>query len=117
MRLRIRRARRLLLEGQVAQERDGLQRLAEAHFVGEDGVQVALVQREQPVEALELVVAHRAARDARRLALKPNHLLIQLSLLLGILVIGVALGLVARTTLAATRGSTLRAFTASVHTA
>ena len=38
----------------------------------------------------------------------------QLSLLLGIIVIGVALGLVARTTRAAARGSTLRAFTANV---
>jgi hypothetical protein len=51
-----------------AEERDGLERLAEAHLVGEDAVDSVLVQIDHPVETADLVVTHRPALNvcARR---------------------------------------------------
>ena len=52
---------------EVTQERDGLQRLAKPHLIRKDPVDPLLVQLDQPVQALELVRAHLAKGDARRL--------------------------------------------------
>ncbi len=38
----------------VAEQRDGLQRLAQAHLVGQDAVDAVLVQRDHPVQAAHL---------------------------------------------------------------
>mmetsp|Transcript_4442 Transcript_4442/g.6492 ORF Transcript_4442/g.6492 Transcript_4442/m.6492 type:complete len:317 (+) Transcript_4442:2348-3298(+) len=43
---------------QVGQQRDGLQRLAQAHLVGEDAIDAVVVQFDEPVEALQLVGVH-----------------------------------------------------------
>lgn len=50
------RAPDALLGGKMGEERDGLDGLAEAHFVGQDAVDVLVVQRGQPVEAHHLVL-------------------------------------------------------------
>ncbi len=49
----------------VAQERDGLERLAETHLVGKDAVDARLVEGDHPVETADLVVAHLAVLDVR----------------------------------------------------
>ena len=85
--VRLGERRGLLLQRQVAEQRDRLQRLAEAHLVGEDAVEIALVQREHPVEPLELVVAQPATRDVLGLVGETNHLLLQLVLLLRVLLL------------------------------
>ncbi len=43
------------VHGQVGEEGDGLDGLAEAHLVGEDTVEVPLVERDEPVQADVLV--------------------------------------------------------------
>jgi len=45
---------------EVAQERDRLERLAQSHLVCEDAVDAIVVQRYEPVEALDLVRSHLA---------------------------------------------------------
>ena len=50
-----RRARVLLQVDQMHDQGDGLNRLAEAHLVGENTVQIVVVQRHEPFEALQLV--------------------------------------------------------------
>ena len=47
----------------VADQRDRLHCLAQAHLVGQDAVDVALVQRDHPVQAAHLVVPHLAVLD------------------------------------------------------
>jgi hypothetical protein len=61
---------------QVGQQRDGLQRLAQPHLVGQDAVDPVVVQVDEPVEALQLVLAHLAVRDDGGLRLQPvaHHL-------------------------------------------
>ena len=49
----------LLVLGKVAEERNGLHRLAEAHFVREDAVEVVAVQIDHPLESGALVLAQR----------------------------------------------------------
>ncbi|KAH6603254.1 hypothetical protein Trco_008029 [Trichoderma cornu-damae] len=46
----------VVLLGQVGHDGDGLDRLAEAHFVRQDAVDALLVEVDEPVEALELVL-------------------------------------------------------------
>ncbi|KAG9389181.1 chromatin remodelling complex ATPase chain ISW1 [Pyrenophora tritici-repentis] len=54
---------------EVTDERDGLKRLSEAHLVSKDTRDTIFVQRDEPVETSNLVVAHCAALDeAWRLA-------------------------------------------------
>ena len=48
---------------QVAQESDGLQRFAQPHLVGKDARDPVLVQRDEPIQAGNLVVPHLAALD------------------------------------------------------
>ena len=48
------RTREPLLERQGREQRDALQRLAEAHLIGEDAVLLTAVHGEQPVETLQL---------------------------------------------------------------
>ena len=59
------RAPHALLAGEVREEGDGLDGLAEPHLVGEDPVEEALVQRHQPVEADVLVLAQRVLQQER----------------------------------------------------
>ena len=56
---------------QVGDHRDRLQRLPETHLVGEDARDAAVVELHNPVQALDLVRAHRALllRDELRLLL------------------------------------------------
>ena len=42
---------------EVSEERDRLNRLAEAHFVSENAVHFLLVQRAEPIEAHKLIFA------------------------------------------------------------
>lgn len=51
---------------QVAEQRDGLQGLAQTHLVGQDAVDAVLVEGYHPVEATDLVVTHLATLDVRR---------------------------------------------------
>uniref|UniRef100_A0AAG5DLD8 Uncharacterized protein n=1 Tax=Anopheles atroparvus TaxID=41427 RepID=A0AAG5DLD8_ANOAO len=60
---------------QVAEQRDRLQCLTEAHLVRQDPVDAVLVQRNHPVQPADLVVAHLARLDVRRRRLEPEHLL------------------------------------------
>ena len=60
------RLRKLALR--VRQDRDRLHRLAQAHLVRQDPVQVRLVQAVQPVQPLELVVAQPPVHERVRLA-------------------------------------------------
>ena len=46
---------------QIGDERDGLDGLAQAHLVGQDGVSVLIPVEGQPVEPLQLVVAQLVA--------------------------------------------------------
>ena len=48
---------------QIAQERNGLQSFAQPHFIRKDTIDPVVVQGYEPVEALDLVVFHRAAFD------------------------------------------------------
>jgi len=57
----------LLLLHQVGDQRDGLDGLAQAHLVGQDAVQVVVVEGDEPLEALDLVGLQRAAHQDRRL--------------------------------------------------
>ena len=50
-----------VLAREVCHQRDGLHRLAEAHLVGQDAVELAVVHGHEPVEANVLVLAQRAA--------------------------------------------------------
>ena len=59
------RAPDLPLARQVREQRDRLDRLAEAHLVREDAVQVALVHRGQPAHAHQLVLAEITAQQLR----------------------------------------------------
>mmetsp|Transcript_3339 Transcript_3339/g.11042 ORF Transcript_3339/g.11042 Transcript_3339/m.11042 type:complete len:317 (-) Transcript_3339:300-1250(-) len=63
--VRPRDAARLL---EVCQERDGLQRLAQPHLVGEDAVEPVVVAHRQPAQPVQLVVAHHHRPDLARLA-------------------------------------------------
>lgn len=54
---------------QEAEERDGLNGLAEAHFVGQNAIDSDFVETYHPVEAVDLVVAESAiATENRRLS-------------------------------------------------
>lgn len=47
----------------VTDQRNRLQRFAETHFIGQNSVDAILVQRDHPVEAAHLIVAHFTALD------------------------------------------------------
>lgn len=46
-----------LLDGQMRQQRDGLDGLAQAHLIGQDAVHAAVVQSGHPVDTKELVLS------------------------------------------------------------
>src|SRR6266567_6399286 len=46
---------------EVGEEGDGLESLAQAHLVGEDTVEAIVMQRDHPVQTLQLVATHLAA--------------------------------------------------------
>jgi len=50
----------ILVVLQVAKERDSLEGLAKTHLVCQDSIESVLVQGDHPVEAVDLVVTHRA---------------------------------------------------------
>ena len=52
---------------EVRQEPDRLDRLAQAHLVGQDAVEPVLVERDQPLDALELVVPQLALDEGQEL--------------------------------------------------
>lgn len=56
------------------QDGDRLDCFAEAHLVGQDAIQVGLVKFEEPVEALELVLAEDASLDGVGLFLDLEYL-------------------------------------------
>ena len=53
--------------------------LAESHFISENSVDAVLEQADHPVEAADLVVAHRAVLDVRRRLVKARHRFIVVS--------------------------------------
>ena len=57
----------LLLLHQIGDERNGLDGLAEAHLVGQDAVQVVVVERDEPLEAAYLIGLQLAADQYARL--------------------------------------------------
>mmetsp|Transcript_10985 Transcript_10985/g.36071 ORF Transcript_10985/g.36071 Transcript_10985/m.36071 type:complete len:799 (-) Transcript_10985:551-2947(-) len=62
---------------QVSHERDGLNRLAEAHLIGQNAVEVVVVERHHPLQTGNLVRAKLpafAARTDEHLRLRLNHL-------------------------------------------
>lgn len=65
--------REALVVLQVSEEGDRLQRLAQAHLVGEDAVDAVVVQRDHPVETLLLVVSELSSFDVLRRLLEHHR--------------------------------------------
>ena len=59
-------ARCIAIVLQIAQERNGLQCFAQSHFIRKNAIDPVVIQGYEPVEALNLVVFHRAAFDIPR---------------------------------------------------
>lgn len=53
---------------QVAEEGNGLQRLAETHFISQNTRNTVLMERNQPVKTSNLVIAHEALDEGWRLS-------------------------------------------------
>ena len=92
---------------QVAKERDGLQCFAETHLVGQNAIDAVVVQGDEPVEALNLVVLHRAALDVAGTLAERKYLIF--GLLLQHLLVLLALRLAVVMPVVATRAALLSA--------
>jgi hypothetical protein len=59
--------------GEVGEQRDRLQRFAEAHLVGENAADAVVVEPNEPVETLDLVRPHGAVLNRVRLLRQPHR--------------------------------------------